>query len=55
MVYSPTVNRLVKHSGYGNSAGLLGSLGLLAGTGGPEESDDEGDSDTEEYEQQRHM
>ncbi|XP_065912094.1 synembryn-A-like [Dysidea avara] len=44
-------NRLVKHTGYGNAAGLLMSRGMLGGRTQPQEfvySDDE-DSDTEEY------
>ena len=44
-------NRLVKHTGYGNAAGLLMSRGMLGGKTQPQElmySDDE-DSDTEEY------
>ena len=44
-------NRLVKHTGYGNAAGLLMSRGMLGGKTQPQElmySEDE-DSDTEEY------
>ncbi|KAA0184829.1 hypothetical protein HAZT_HAZT005395 [Hyalella azteca] len=53
-----TVERLIKYSGYGNCAGLLASLGLLAGgelsTETHEQSESE-DSDTEEYHRVRHM
>ena len=44
-------NRLVKHTGYGNAAGLLMCRGMLGGRMQPREleySEDE-DSDTEEY------
>jgi len=44
-------NRLVKHTGYGNAAGLLMSRGMLGGKPQSQElvySEDE-DSDTEEY------
>lgn len=44
------VDRLVKHTGYGNAAGLLASRGLLAGgRGSTVYSDTDSDSDTEEY------
>ncbi|XP_018012585.1 synembryn-A isoform X2 [Hyalella azteca] len=53
-----SVERLIKYSGYGNCAGLLASLGLLAGgelsTETHEQSESE-DSDTEEYHRVRHM
>lgn len=52
----PPVRRFVKHTGYGNAAGLLATRGLLCGQGsrppnsdGPYSSDS--DSDTEEYRQ----
>ena len=51
------VKRLVKHTGYGNAAGLLASRGLMAGgsgSGAAQYSDDE-DSDTEEYKEKAHM
>ena len=44
--------RLVKHTGYGNAAGLLARRGLmLGGRGGNYSSDEE--SDTEEYKEVR--
>jgi len=51
--HTHTVSRLVKHTGYGNAAGLLLSRGLL--DGGRSEREDEYStnsetSDTEEYE-----
>ena len=50
------VERLIKYSGYGNCAGLLASLGLLAGGGQQEDTrSDSEDSDTEEYEKIKHM
>ncbi|KAF2368730.1 Guanine nucleotide exchange factor Ric8 [Trinorchestia longiramus] len=53
-----SVERLIKYSGYGNCAGLLASLGLLAGgelnTEAQEQSESD-DSDTEEYHRVRHM
>ena len=45
--------RLIKHTGYGNAAGLLMSRGLLQGghsKGQEDYSSDDQDSDTEEYE-----
>ena len=46
------VSRLVKHTGYGNAAGLLARRGLmLGGRGGNYSSDEE--SDTEEYKEVR--
>ena len=51
------VKRLVKHTGYGNAAGLLARRGLMAGgsgSGAAQYSDDE-DSDTEEYKEKAHM
>uniref|UniRef100_A0A6A7FUC6 Synembryn-A-like isoform X2 n=1 Tax=Hirondellea gigas TaxID=1518452 RepID=A0A6A7FUC6_9CRUS len=56
-----SVDRLIKYTGYGNCAGLLASLGLLAGgpvKGGASASDDDSsseESDTEEYEKVKHM
>ncbi|XP_069132114.1 synembryn-A-like [Argopecten irradians] len=51
-----SVNRMVKYTGYGNSAGLLANRGLLLGgkTGGDYSSNSD-DSDTEEYSQLRDM
>ena len=45
------VSRLVKHTGYGNAAGLLARKGLMYGGRGEESnySDTDTDSDTEEY------
>jgi len=51
------VKRLVKHTGYGNAAGLLARRGLMAGghgSGAAQYSDDE-DSDTEEFKEKAHM
>lgn len=52
-----SVERLIKYSGYGNCAGLLASLGLLAGGSNntSAESSDSEDSDTEEYDRVKHM
>ena len=52
-----SVKRLVKHTGYGNAAGLLARRGLMAGghgSGAAQYSDDE-DSDTEEFKEKAHM
>jgi len=49
------VGRLIKHTGYGNAAGLLARRGLMAGGRGKEaEYSDEEESDTEEYKENRH-
>ena len=53
-LFYSTVKRMVKYTGYGNSAGLLAELGLLKPSGGMQAntscySSDSGDSDTEEY------
>ena len=51
-----TADRLVKHTGYGNAAGLLLAHGLLAGgvdSGQENYSSDSEASDTEEYEQSK--
>ena len=51
--HTHTASRLVKHTGYGNAAGLLLSHGLLGGVkseGEDEYSTDSETSDTEEYE-----
>ena len=49
---SDSVSRLVKHTGYGNAAGLLARKGLmLGGKQGNYSSDEE--SDTEEYKEVR--
>jgi len=49
------VGRLIKHTGYGNAAGLLARRGLMAGgrPGAGDFSEDE-ESDTEEYLRERH-
>ncbi len=47
-----SARRLIKHTGYGNAAGLLLSHGLLGGgrsEGEAEYSSDSEDSDTDEY------
>ncbi len=50
-----SASHLIKHTGYGNAAGLLMSRGLLGGIGGGESSKGQDgyssseDSDTEEY------
>merc|ERR1711923_281558 len=45
-----SVRRLVKHTGYGNAAGLLARKGLmLGGRGDDNYSDTDTDSDTEDY------
>ncbi len=51
------VKRLVKHTGYGNAAGLLARRGLMAGGSGSRgiQYSDDDDSDTEEYRQNAHM
>ena len=49
-------NRLVKHTGYGNAAGLLLAHGLLAGgkdAGQENYSSDSETSDTEEYQESK--
>ena len=48
-------NRLVKHTGYGNAAGLLLAHGLLAGgaEAGQDNYSDSDTSDTEEYEESK--
>ncbi len=51
-----TVSKLVKHTGFGNAAGLLMSRGLLGGAsseGAGYYSSDSDNSDTEEYQQAR--
>ena len=51
-----TANRLVKHTGYGNAAGLLLAHGLLAGgedSGQENYSSDSETSDTEEYQKSK--
>ncbi|XP_035520085.1 synembryn-A isoform X2 [Morone saxatilis] len=50
------VSRFVKHTGYGNAAGLLATRGLLGGQGAKASSSDsqyssDSDSDTDEYRQ----
>ena len=54
--YILSANRLVKHTGYGNAAGLLLARGLLAGgvaPGSESYSSDSETSDTEEYEENK--
>ena len=51
-----SANRLVKHTGYGNAAGLLLAHGLLAGgvsSGQDDYSSESESSDTEEYEESK--
>lgn len=51
-------NRLVKHTGYGNAAGLLLAHGLLAGgkdSGQENYSSDSETSDTEEYKKSQQL
>jgi len=50
------VGRLIKHTGYGNAAGLLARRGLMAGgrRGQAGEYSEEEESDTEEYKEGRH-
>lgn len=50
------VGRLVKHTGYGNAAGLLARRGLMAGgRGQPGNFSSDEESDTEEYKEVRDM
>jgi hypothetical protein len=52
-----SVARLVKYTGYGNAAGLLARRGLMLGGKGDNAADyseEEEDSDTEEYLQNAH-
>lgn len=53
VIYS--AKRLIKHTGFGNAAGLLMSRGMLGGAVQPREYDysEDEDSDTEEYLQSR--
>ncbi len=54
--HTHTVSRLVKHTGFGNAAGLLMSRGLLGGgrcEGEEQYSSDSESSDTEEYQRSR--
>lgn len=51
------VNRMIKYTGYGNSAGLFANRGLLGGhhtSSSTDYSSDSEDSDTEEYKQVQH-
>ena len=43
------VGRLVKHTGYGNAAGLLARRGLMCGGRGAGNYSSDEESDTEEY------
>ena len=56
-LFTMVVKRLVKHTGYGNAAGLLARRGLMAGGSGSRgiQYSDDDDSDTEEYRQNAHM
>ena len=54
-----SVRRMVKHTGYGNAAGLLARQGLMLGGKGAgaddySNSEDDGDSETEEYAKSAH-
>ena len=57
IIFTMIVKRLVKHTGYGNAAGLLARRGLMAGGSGSRgiQYSDDDDSDTEEYRQNAHM
>jgi len=48
------VGKLIKHTGYGNAAGLLARRGLMAGGKGVGDFSDDEESDTEEYLEVRH-
>jgi len=48
------VGRLIKHTGYGNAAGLLARRGLMAGGRGAGDFSEDEESDTEEYLRERH-
>jgi len=48
------VGRLIKHTGYGNAAGLLARRGLMAGGKGVGDFSEDEESDTEEYLRERH-
>jgi len=48
------VGRLVKHSGYGNAAGLLARRGLLQGGRGEGDFSADEESDTEDYQKEAH-
>ena len=51
-----SVGRFVKHTGYGNAAGLLARRGLLMGGRGDNDySSTDEDSDTEEYVEKAHL
>lgn len=52
-----SVTRLVKYTGYGNAAGLLARRGLMLGGKGKDAgnySEDDDDSETEEYAESAH-
>jgi len=54
--YFLIVGRFVKHTGYGNAAGLLARRGLLMGGRGDNDySSTDEDSDTEEYVEKEHL
>ena len=48
------VGKLIKHTGYGNAAGLLARRGLMAGGKGAGDFSEDEESDTEEYLRERH-
>lgn len=48
------VGRLVKHTGYGNAAGLLARRGLLRGGRTDEDFSSDEDSETEDYQKEAH-
>ena len=55
-IFYVVVKRLIKHTGYGNAAGLLAERGLMAGARKrPNQYSDDDDSDTEEYRECAHM
>lgn len=56
VICKENVGRMIKHTGYGNAAGLLANRGLLGGRSDPscEYSSDSEDSDTEEYKELQH-
>lgn len=57
VICKENVGRMVKHTGYGNAAGMFANRGLLGGRtadASQEYSSDSEDSDTEEYKQLQH-
>ena len=50
------VGRFIKHTGYGNAAGLLARRGLMmGGTTETEYTSSDDDSETEEYSEKAHL